>query len=101
MLLVEFRSINTAIDQLQAVLDSLETRNAGIHEELLELLRSNREIREALQEEDTDNEGSEESCQKEPSQKGTAEESGKHTTASDELSSLCDVQLRVEDKCDS
>jgi len=46
----EFRSINAAMDQLQLALDRLESRNAGIHEELLELLQSNREIRMSFNE---------------------------------------------------
>ena len=43
--LIEFSALNSAMDQLQAALDTLESRNAGIHEELLQLLQSNREIR--------------------------------------------------------
>jgi len=47
----EFSSLNSALDQLQGALDNLESRNAGIHEELLELLQSNREVRRVMMEE--------------------------------------------------
>jgi hypothetical protein len=36
------------MDQLQAALDTLESRNEGIHQEMLQLLQSNREIRRGI-----------------------------------------------------
>jgi len=42
------------MDQLQLALDRLESSNAGIHEELLELLQSNREIRMAFNQDSTE-----------------------------------------------
>lgn len=46
----EFKSLNDQIDQLNAVLDSLESKNDNIHAELIELLKSNKEARKQFQE---------------------------------------------------
>lgn len=48
--ITEFKSINDQIDQLNLVLDTLETKNDNIHAELMELLKSNREARKQFQE---------------------------------------------------
>ena len=47
----EFSALNNQLDQLQSALDMLESRNADIHQELLQLLQSNREVRRCLTEE--------------------------------------------------
>lgn len=39
------------MDSLNSVLDAIEQRNDNIHAQLLELLSSNREIRQSLQQE--------------------------------------------------
>jgi len=47
----EFNAINNQLDQLQSALDEIESRNANIHKELLEILFSNREVRKNIREE--------------------------------------------------
>ncbi|CAG7786055.1 unnamed protein product [Allacma fusca] len=47
----EFSALNQQLDQLQSALDLLESRNADIHSELLQLLQSNREVRRCITEE--------------------------------------------------
>ncbi|XP_011501079.1 PREDICTED: UPF0184 protein C9orf16 homolog isoform X2 [Ceratosolen solmsi marchali] len=46
----EFKAINEQLDQLNLVLDSLESKNDNIHAELIKLLKSNRETRKQFQE---------------------------------------------------
>ena len=46
--LSEFCAINRQLDLLESALNDIESRNEGIHKELLELLQSNREIRESI-----------------------------------------------------
>ncbi|XP_054283101.1 UPF0184 protein AAEL002161 [Macrosteles quadrilineatus] len=47
----EFESLNSQIDQLNSVLDVLEKKNDDIQAQLFELLKSNREARKQLNEE--------------------------------------------------
>jgi len=49
-LLLEFSALNRQLDQLQSALDEIESRNADIHKELLEILHSNREVRRTMRE---------------------------------------------------
>jgi len=72
------------MDQLQAALDTLESRNAGIHEELLQLLQSNREIRLGLNAQngdgDTSSEADEETPAREPANEANGRVNGISTT---------------------
>ena len=49
LFIIEFKSLNDQLDQLNQVLDTLETRNDNIHAELVELLKSNKEARHQFQ----------------------------------------------------
>jgi hypothetical protein len=53
----EFSALNRQLDQLQSALDEIESRNADIHKELLEILHSNREVRRTMREEAGSEEG--------------------------------------------
>lgn len=44
----EISVLSRQLDQLQSVLDEIESRNDNIHKELLEILYSNREVRKTL-----------------------------------------------------
>ncbi|ODM95322.1 hypothetical protein Ocin01_11345 [Orchesella cincta] len=55
----EFSALNNQLDQLQSALDSLESRNDDIHSKLLDLLRSSREIRQVMTEENMQTQTSE------------------------------------------
>ena len=46
----EFQALNKKLDQLNSALDNLEEKNDNIHAELIELLKSNREVRKQIQE---------------------------------------------------
>ncbi|XP_043270495.1 bublin coiled-coil protein [Venturia canescens] len=46
----EFEALNAQLDQLNSALDFLESKNANVHAELVELLKSNRETRKQIQE---------------------------------------------------
>lgn len=49
----EIENVNTHLDSLNSALDAIEQRNDDIHAQLLELLSSNREIRQSLHAEAT------------------------------------------------
>lgn len=48
---VDFDSVNSYLDSLNSALDTIEQRNDDLKEQLLNLLQSNREIRQSMQEE--------------------------------------------------
>lgn len=49
MFFLEIERVSNNIDSLNSALDLIEQRNDNIHAQLLELLKSNREVRQALQ----------------------------------------------------
>ncbi|KAK0165559.1 hypothetical protein PV328_004065 [Microctonus aethiopoides] len=46
----EFATLNSQLDQINSILDTLEMKNDIIHAEFVELLKSNREARQQFQE---------------------------------------------------
>ncbi|XP_058816444.1 UPF0184 protein AAEL002161 [Topomyia yanbarensis] len=54
----EFESVNNYLDSLNSALDAIEQRNDDLKAQLLNLLQSNREIRQSMQEENAKSSGS-------------------------------------------
>lgn len=52
----EFQAINNQLDALNTALDDIEQKNDNIHARLLQLLESNKEIRQQMQNGQTSNE---------------------------------------------
>lgn len=51
MLIPELQAIDNKLDELNLALDAMESKRDQIHEQLIELLESSREIRKEIQEE--------------------------------------------------
>ncbi|XP_053698015.1 UPF0184 protein AAEL002161 [Sabethes cyaneus] len=60
----EYDSINSYLDSLNSALDTIEQRNDDLKTQLLNLLQSNREIRQSMQEEHAKRTGSSESSER-------------------------------------
>ncbi|XP_065078200.1 UPF0184 protein AAEL002161 [Ochlerotatus camptorhynchus] len=53
----DFDSVNSYLDSLNSALDAIEQRNDDLKDQLLNLLQSNREIRQSMQEENAKRSG--------------------------------------------
>jgi small-conductance mechanosensitive channel len=87
----EFSALNQQLDQLQSALDLLESRNADIHSELLQLLQSNREVRKCITEElASENAGNN------PEADATTGTSGEAGTSGSENVKVAQVDVKLE-----
>ncbi|CAG9863486.1 unnamed protein product [Phyllotreta striolata] len=66
----EFAALDNQLDALNSALDDIEQKNDSIHAQLVQLLTANREIRQQLQQANSENtnDGSDQNQAKEPKQ---------------------------------